>query len=1273
MSAYRIRTTMLIIVSSGVCSSAGARDIVTPSLAQPIIVSELGHSDAIHVAAYARHGAVAITVGKREVVAWDTATGREIRQFRGHENMVRALAVSSSGDTVMTGSSDGTARLWDLASGREIQRFVAHQHRPGDRNRGWVIAVAFERRSPEVITVDQDERAKTAPQQYVTIWDIRTGAPVSRFQLPPQYIDGAAFTPGGERVLILYRNGRVTLYDSKSGRKIIELEPEPSAVLTARTPVVVSSNGKWAARITTTTPGTLYVYDLSTGRVLWKTAPLPDYTDYISAAMFDPTGRHLLVTTLESHSEWNRARSLENRVATPRATTFDAATGIQESTRSLGSAKSTIRWKGEWGNTVSPPQSEVLSTEETGIGDDRVETVAFSEDGRRILFGLSGGTGEIVDATTGMVLAKLATERRPVEALAVSANSTWLAIASATTLMEWNLKAGRPSVHFGPLSISSSRAPGGTVGGPFVRAHFIGESSSLVVEDSDRILYAELGPHPINGMDRRTPLGYIVALRDDRQLALLDTGSSATSAAGKRARVIKLVSSLNPNDQSTDFLFERNDGDRHAIGSWPFGPAPAVFAQDGKSVFFVFDGVLGKLDVTTGAHSNINFSGPNASLDSFAFDDAGERVLTPSLFLAGSLGAGLWNLSLPRWPQALLPDSAEVTQVAFAIDNDTAITGNADGMLRRWTLSRCHTELVRDHAVGMCKPDWSRHVHTGFVTALAATNEYVFSGGEDGLVQISRIRDGALVATVANANSGWTVVAPDGRFDTNDLDRGARLHWRLPNDPFRVYPLESFMRYYFEPGLLAKVMSANRVRERQRPLRSLQSLNLAMPSLTAPLVHREPNGITATVRIVVSAGSHVSAKGDRQHSDAYNLRLFRNGALVDQVPLPKATTPGGLTDFEMATWRRDAKLTLASDARIKQTGRDLTVTFSGVKLPHFAETSSVVEFSAYAFNRDRVKTPTVRSVAETATEAPAKKVAHLVLIGVDDYGSADWKLEYAAKDARKMAAILAPLLRRAGYELDISMLVSATVPDPNEQAATKGNIRSVMEALAAKSSPDDLVVLFYSGHGYSGEHSEFFVLPSDSRPYDEPNWGKPAELTLARMISAQEIAGWLRKVDASELVVIIDACHAAAGVETPGFRPGPLGSRGLGQLAYDKRMRILAASQSDQAAREIGGQIGEGVLTYALLHDALQARKAANARGDVTLVNWLEYPIERVPHLFEELKRGKVDDYGVPVAKDAVPPRPHGGKIDDRGLQEPALFDYGNNEGVELVLQQGNQ
>jgi len=34
------------------------------------------------------------------------------------------------------------------------------------------------------------------------------------------------------------------------------------------------------------------------------------------------------------------------------------------------------------------------------------------------------------------------------------------------------------------------------------------------------------------------------------------------------------------------------------------------------------------------------------------------------------------------------------------------------------------------------------------------------------------------------------------------------------------------------------------------------------------------------------------------------------------------------------------------------------------------------------------------------------------------------------------------------------------------------------------------------------------------------------------------------------MVIVVDTSHSAATVEEPGFKPGPMESRGLGQLVY---------------------------------------------------------------------------------------------------------------------------
>jgi hypothetical protein len=139
--------------------------------------------------------------------------------------------------------------------------------------------------------------------------------------------------------------------------------------------------------------------------------------------------------------------------------------------------------------------------------------------------------------------------------------------------------------------------------------------------------------------------------------------------------------------------------------------------------------------------------------------------------------------------------------------------------------------------------------------------------------------------------------------------------------------------------------------------------------------------------------------------------------------------------------------------------------------------------------------------------------------------------------------------------------------------------------------------------------------------------------------------------------MVVDACHSAATVAGEGFKPGPMGSRGLGQLAYDKGMKVLAASQADDVAVE-SSQLKQGLLTYALVRDGIEARQAdfKPKDGVIGLGEWLEYGADRVPKLYQQLREGKVETYGRGEKVRGTIPANETGR---RPEQKPALFDFG--------------
>src|SRR6185437_4520487 len=96
-----------------------------------------------------------------------------------------------------------------------------------------------------------------------------------------------------------------------------------------------------------------------------------------------------------------------------------------------------------------------------------------------------------------------------------------------------------------------------------------------------------------------------------------------------------------------------------------------------------------------------------------------------------------------------------------------------------------------------------------------------------------------------------------------------------------------------------------------------------------------------------------------------------------------------------------------------------------------------------------------RAAAATAS-AEVLPELYLVSIGVSDYSRPEFRLGNAANDARAIAALFAkpspPVYARAH--------VTALIDD----TATSDRIAEAIAAVGAKARPQDIVVIFFSGH-----------------------------------------------------------------------------------------------------------------------------------------------------------------------------------------------------------------
>ena len=205
---------------------------------------------------------------------------------------------------------------------------------------------------------------------------------------------------------------------------------------------------------------------------------------------------------------------------------------------------------------------------------------------------------------------------------------------------------------------------------------------------------------------------------------------------------------------------------------------------------------------------------------------------------------------------------------------------------------------------------------------------------------------------------------------------------------------------------------------------------------------------------------------------------------------------------------------------------------------------------------------------------------HSVIVGINDYSDSRISdLSYAVADAERFATLLKNRIHPA--ERTIQLLVN--------RDATHRNLRvSIGEDLARLTAPDDIVLLYFAGHGApeteaSPDEASRYLIVHDTEYENVYATGIDMERDLRR---------WFQRIREPQLVVLfIDACFSGrAGGRTfegPQLRKERTQKRTSGLvslkgLELGEGRLMLAACDDNQVARE-DSVIGHGVFTHHLL------------------------------------------------------------------------------------------
>lgn len=1201
----------------------------------------------------------------------------------GYNNIFGAtrMVFSPDGRLLATGTyRSNTIKLWETATNRKLRDLSSS----GQIASGLSPSIAFSRDSRLI--------AASGPDNSVKIWDVKSGREIQTLAGPQATLSAAlgvyfiGFVSGDRLVTV---SDAVRLWDLHSGRELSTFRlsgPDSSAFSGSSAGMAISPDGTQLVLLDNDSEAHAIVVDLSTGREA-RRVKLSDNSVDTSSFAFTPDGRLLAAGVVENRLKlWDVTSKKEQDLG--QTTKEYLPLSFSHDARLLAFSENYVLKIWDVANNRELTQLKVPNS---GTFAAQTEAyIAFNDDGKRIATGGFDTDTIIWETETGKRVSTLSGRTNMAYNVSFSADGTQLWSGGRT---RWDLRTGRGLRVVAPSSEKTYGVP--SPDGRVLAVMTLNRSAVTLIEAPSGKQLFQLAPSDDVGVVNK-----MVFSGDGSMLALIygpsdDQRRTATSFARgsqvklwdvKSGRELRsLVSSDVPSEAgfSADGRVIATIGSMGEIALWDvqsgsklrdltaspmktFTPPVINPSQIKRGQMPQMPNMAEIAAMMTNVMGTMAAGTPGRSVTSLAFSPDGKTLVTGGLetkanidlaaMMSGKRPKGskgspqtdpadmmrdfkvdavgqvkIWDVSTGQEIGALQGHGRAVAKVAFSRDGKFLATAGTDNTIKIWDLA-AKRDLI------------TLSGHTSSIDSLdfSPDGRLLASAGEDGSTFLWDAKTGEHLLTMISLDDGgeWMVVTPQGLFDGTPMSWNQIL-WRYNQDTFNVAPIEWFFNEFYYPGLLSDIFAGKRPRVGQ----DVSKKDRRQPVVKLSLVGQQaPDAAVSsrTTRVKIDIADAPADKDNPQGSGARDLRLFRNGSLVK-------------------VWHGDV-LQGKPSVSLEE---EITVTAGPNRLV------------AYAFNRDNVKSKDAPLVFTGADALKRKGTAYIIAVGVNEYANPQYNLKYAAADARDFGDEVRLRQTQLG-EFDRVEVVQLLDKD-----ATKANILTAIERLAGdpgppslkagpldtlkRVEPEDTVIIYYAGHG-TAQAQRFYLIP-----HDLGYTGERTKLTeeglktiLAHSISDLELETAVEGLDAGHLLLIIDACNSGQALEAEEKRRGPMNSKGLAQLAYEKGMYILTAAQSFQAALE-AAQLGHGYLTYALVEEGLKTPVADTEPKDGVLIarEWLDFATERVPQMQQEkMTQGR----GMGVEISFTEGETNVTDPSKRSLQRPRVFYRRELEATPLVI-----
>lgn len=598
-----------------------------------------------------------------------------------------------------------------------------------------------------------------------------------------------------------------------------------------------------------------------------------------------------------------------------------------------------------------------------------------------------------------------------------------------------------------------------------------------------------------------------------------------------------------------------------------------AFHPDGKRIlvgvmsFLKSNNPLKQYDLVTGKEIS---ESPGGTFTMAAYDETGDHLIISGLnFLGTKSIVEVWDAKTYKMVKSL--------ESEFFIATITANGGiYTNNKLLALTASRSFNvyDANSGSAVFTTKSDkWKFSGYPGMgvgsfnIFPLDQENETFFlNASGNNINQIYDLKSNSIIAYFySDSNDDYAVVSKDGRVD-GTANALSKVFWTTRLTLQRT-TLESSMEKGFTPRLFNAVLNEESA--------SLANFDVddavaKVPVLAIKSINDKP--YSATTAITASQkNSSVTVEITENAQEVTEVRLYQNAKLMKSLPGTGAKTY--TFDFSLSTSFGEENffyINTGSKNGIDAEKAKFTITYKG------------------------------------ATDE--KPTLYLVTIGINKYKNPKYNLNYAEADANGV---------ENSIKKSSSGIFKTIVPyNIRNEKALKSNILAALDDIKKKSLEQDMLVVYYAGHGVmageSAADKEFYIVPTDVTQL----YGRE-DMLKDKAIAASSLKEYAQSINAQKQVFILDACQSAGALQAVTER-GAAEEKAIAQLARSTGTFWITSTGSSQFASEFE-KLGHGIFTYALI-EGINGKADTNNDKKLTIRELSTYIENKVPELSEQLK-----------------------------------------------------